>query len=1077
METLGNDRKVSINKIFPPTLGKILVRERLFDILDLSPPTSAVWLSGPGGSGKSTLLASFLTIRGIPCLWYQIDSGDEDLSTFFYYLGQAAALLLDPNDPPLPLLTYEYRLGVATFARRYFENLFQRLKTPCWIVFDNYQEVPTDSGIEKIMASAIELLPRGITMAVISRSNPPSAMARLQANRLMKRLGWKELAFTFEEFRDVLGILCHYRLITQDINDLYQLTQGWIAGAILWLLGPDIEPASQQPLSDNTPESIFDYFGSEILIKLDADTRNFLLKTSFLAEVNAAAANRLINLKKSHHILERLSHNNFFLEKRAGSSPKYQYHPLFLSFLRKQADQQFSVEMLKTLRCRAAAIAVASGAVEHAVMLYNEAAMWDDLVELIQGHAPSLYFQGRHRTLSKWLAHLPKYLITDHPWLLFWQGVGHLPHDPLKGREYCTQAYEKFIQTNDKFGQILSFAAVVESFFILRSNMQGLDFWITQGEKLEIAADDICDPNISGRFAVAMLGALTIRAPSHPSIDNWIKRCATKMSQSTDFNIHVMLGNLLVLIHCWHGNVDKAKIILQRLKPSFDKYKLPPLQRILFNVMQCVYCLASGESKRCLRSAEDAQAISVNTGVHVYDGLIYSYGVYGSLANGDLVKARRFLKQMALTIKPHETVDIAHYHALCAWEALVSGDLSMAQTQIQIARDIGEVNGAPIATVIFGRLFQARIALAAGETERAEAYLRDVVGHSRTEGCILIEFQELLTQAQFCYFKGEVLNGNHFLKQAFQLSREKNILDGNWWLRSQLALLCQKAMEADIENVQVQRFIKRHQLVPAALHLAGPCWSWFVKVYTLGRFEILCMNHPLKLSAKIPKKPLELLNMLVCRRHLGLAREAAIDHLWPDTDGDRAIQNLNTTLHRLRKILGRDKTVVLEGGNLNLNPALCWVDVWYFEDLVKQAKSASKPGTDIDLLATALAVYGGHFDNHQEGNAAIIGYAEKIKFLWIGAVTDLGKKLAQSGKHQPTVDMLQEALSLDNTAEPIYQTLMVVLSTQGRAAEALLTFNRCCSVLAKQGIEPAAETMALYRDLQAARSTSGHLRG
>ena len=1072
MESIGNERKVSINKISPPTLGTVLSRERLFEALDLSPPTSAVWLSGPGGSGKSTLIADFLAVNKIPCLWYQMDSGDEDLSTFFYYLGQAASRLLVPNDPPLPLLTPEYRLGVETFARRYFENLFQRLEAPCWIVFDNYQEVPTDSDIAQIMYRAIEQLPRGITMTVISRSNPPPAIARLQANRLMKCLDWKELAFTFDEFSEVLTILCRDRLTDQTQNDLYQLTQGWIAGVVLWLLRFDTEPASQKPPSDHTQEFIFDYFAGEVLAKIDTETRDFLLKTSFLAEVNPDAANQLINRKDSHHVLKRLSHNNFFLEKRAGSSPKYQYHPLFLSFLRKQAGRHISAEELSNLRCRAATIAAASGAVEHAVTLYQEAATWDELIDLIQLHAPSLYFQGRLRTLSKWLRHLPQNLIAGHPWLLFWQGVGHLPHDPLKGRKYCKRSYEEFRQANDTLGQILSFAAAVESFFILRSDMRGLDFWISQGEELDTAADDIDDPNISGRFAAAMLGSLTIRAPSHPSIGKWIQRCTDKMSQSTDLTLHIMLGNLLVLIHCWHGNVDKANIILQRLKPSFDNYDTPPLQQILFNVMQCVFCLASGESKRCLRIAENAQTISQNTGVHVYDGLICSYGVYGSLANGDLVNARRFLNRMARVIKPHETIDIAHYHALCAWEAFVSGDSSMALTQIQTAREIGEANGAPVATVIFGRLFQARIALAAGEMDRAQTYLRDALGRSRAKGCLLFEFQELLTQAQFCYFKGEANDGNQFLKRAFEISRAKNIMDGNWWLRSQLVFFCQKALEANIEIEQVLRFIDRHQLLPDDPRLASPSWPWPVKIYTLGCFKIFLQNRLLKLSVKAPKKPLELLKMLVCYGHLGLPREAAIDQLWPDTDGDRAVQNLNTTLYRLRRMLGRDKAIVLEGNKLSLNPALCWVDAWYFENLVKQAESAANPVADTDLLAKALTIYKGHNDDHQEENAAIIGYTEKLRFLWINVVTDLGKRLAQSGKHKSAVDLLQKALNLDDRAEPIYRTLMAVFSAQGCTADALLTFNRCRNVLARQGLEPADSTMVMYRDLQTSISRS-----
>ncbi|MDB4442741.1 bacterial transcriptional activator domain-containing protein, partial [bacterium] len=116
-------------------------------------------------------------------------------------------------------------------------------------------------------------------------------------------------------------------------------------------------------------------------------------------------------------------------------------------------------------------------------------------------------------------------------------------------------------------------------------------------------------------------------------------------------------------------------------------------------------------------------------------------------------------------------------------------------------------------------------------------------------------------------------------------------------------------------------------------------------------------------------------------------------------------------------------------------------------------------------------IYEGHFVDQQEGNSAIIGYAEKLKILWIVAVTDLGTTLTQSGKHQQAEGLLRKALTLDDTAEPIYHSLMTVLSTQGRTAEALLTYNRCRSVMAKLGMEPSDETTALYRDLQPARST------
>jgi DNA-binding SARP family transcriptional activator len=1072
----ANHRQVSINKISPPTLGKIVDRDHLFNRLDLSPPTNAVWLSGPGGSGKSTLIASYLAARQIGCLWYQLDSGDEDLSTFFYYLGLAATSMIDPKDPPLPFLTPEYVNGVETFAIRYFETLYQRLSPPFWIVFDNFHVLPADSILFSIVARAIEQVPEGLTLAAISRNGPPVGLSRLRANQVVACLGWEQLAFSLDECRQLVQVL-DVVLAEKEIVELHQLTRGWIAGMILWLLRSDIDPASLKMPSDNAPETIFDYFGSEVLEKINTQTREFLLKTAFLAEVNADTANQLVDLKNAGEILETLSRNNYFLEKRSDRNPAYQYHPLFLTFLRSQAERQFPAEALKALRCRAAGIAVASGAVQHAVTLYTQALEWEKLVELIQSQAPSLFFQGRHRTLSTWLGHLPGGIIADNPWLLFWNGVGCLPYDPGKSRHYFTQAYEKFMSAADTIGQTLSFAAAVESYFILRSDMGGLDFWISRGETLETAVNDIADLNISGRFAAAMLGSLTIRAPSHPGIDHWIERCEAMMSQSNDFNLHMMLGNILVLIHCWHGNVDKAGIILQRLKPAFDNPTLSPLHRLLYDVMQCVHCLATGESDRCLRIVEDAQTISLTAGIHVFDALICSYGAYGSLADGDLASGRRFLRQMALTLKPHESVDIAHYHALCAWEAFASGDVSLARTHIQTARDIGETNGAPVATVLFGRLFQARVMLAAGETDRADDLLRPALGRSRAERCMLIEFQELLTRAQFGFVKGETQTANQFLKRAFQLSREKNILDANWWLRSQLAFFCQKALDADIETNQVLRFIKRHHLMPDAPRFAGPGWPWPLKIRTLGRLMIRCDDLPVQLSAKPPKKLLELLGLLLCHRYSGLTRDVAIDRLWPDADGDRAVQNLNTTLHRLRKLLGQDRAVPLEKGHLILNPSQCWVDAWYFEALLEQARSASAQANREKLMARALSIYRGPFDSVLKDSDRALDYARHLKKLWVHTVVSLGKRWRETGRIDQSTEMLREALAIDDSVEPIYHALMVALMAQGNTAEALFTFNRCRRVLARQGLAPAHATMTLYHRLKAARSASGRRRG
>jgi ATP/maltotriose-dependent transcriptional regulator MalT len=98
----------AIAKIIRPALTGILPRERLFKHLNSCRDKPVIWINGPPGSGKTTLIASYLDYKKIPCLWYQVDEGDADISTFFYYLGQAAKKTAPLKRKPLPLLTPEY---------------------------------------------------------------------------------------------------------------------------------------------------------------------------------------------------------------------------------------------------------------------------------------------------------------------------------------------------------------------------------------------------------------------------------------------------------------------------------------------------------------------------------------------------------------------------------------------------------------------------------------------------------------------------------------------------------------------------------------------------------------------------------------------------------------------------------------------------------------------------------------------------------------------------------------------------------------------------------------------------------
>jgi len=161
-----------INKISRPLMTDIVPRERLFQLLDSSLQRPIVWVNGPGGAGKSSFVASYMDSRGLPCLWYQVDRGDEDIATLFHYLRMALDHASFAHPATLPLLTPEYQSGVETFSRRFFEKLFAALPDPCVVVMDDCHEVADESLFHRALRSGLYEIPPGIHVIAISRNAP-----------------------------------------------------------------------------------------------------------------------------------------------------------------------------------------------------------------------------------------------------------------------------------------------------------------------------------------------------------------------------------------------------------------------------------------------------------------------------------------------------------------------------------------------------------------------------------------------------------------------------------------------------------------------------------------------------------------------------------------------------------------------------------------------------------------------------------------------------------------------------------------------------------------------------------------
>lgn len=241
-----------------------------------------------------------------------------------------------------------------------------------------------------------------------------------------------------------------------------------------------------------------------------------------------------------------------------------------------------------------------------------------------------------------------------------------------------------------------------------------------------------------------------------------------------------------------------------------------------------------------------------------------------------------------------------------------------------------------------------------------------------------------------------------------------------------------------------------------------------VKIYTLGRFSALANERPVELA----KKPLILLKVLIALNGRDVAEENIAALVWPDSDGDVALQNFATTLHRLRKLFAINHLIVSKNGRVSLNGENCYVDIWVFQRLVGLADSIKTRENieitrKIDLLENAVQVYRGAFLNADgEVPACLARMRERLRSKFTRCIWELSEYYEQQGLYRQAVQVYERALEMDDATEELYRRLMMCYFRLKQRSAGCTVYQRFKKTLKEtMGLAPAREMQDLYERL------------
>lgn len=265
--------------------------------------------------------------------------------------------------------------------------------------------------------------------------------------------------------------------------------------------------------------------------------------------------------------------------------------------------------------------------------------------------------------------------------------------------------------------------------------------------------------------------------------------------------------------------------------------------------------------------------------------------------------------------------------------------------------------------------------------------------------------------------------------------------------------------------------IRRLNLIPDVPPVEVEHWPWAVKIYTLDRFTVLLGDgQPLSVSdnGKAQKRPLELLKVLIAFGGREVGVQTLIDVLWGNVDGDAGQNSFNTTLHRLRKLLGEERALVVQDGRLTLSAHYVWVDAWAFSRALGHSDAAIQIGDSArleELTNRIFFLYRAPFLG-DIGSSWAVPMRERLHNRFLQYVLQIGDHYGNVQQWRDAVRLYEHALEINPLAEDFYRRLITAHLHLDHRADALRVYQRCEQALSKSfDVQPSHETRSLRDNL------------
>ncbi|HML36226.1 MAG TPA: hypothetical protein PKA19_02220 [Bacillota bacterium] len=293
-------------------------------------------LEAPMGYGKTTAVKMFTQNQNVRSFWFTFsdlrnsetafwNSFTDDIMEIDRQAGTVLKSLGLPADAP-QMERMLRTLGAVKFDENYL------------VVLDDYH-LARNGHLNSLFLRLAQEEFDGLSILLITRDTTGLDFVELLSRGQCRLLPRQLLKFTEEELGDYCRMI-REQISQEDLNQVWQHTDGWISFAYILLLGLE----NGIPVGMNA--TIEDMIERALFAPYDSAMQDFLLRLSIMDEFTAEQAAAVTQARDAAQRLKLLNMENAFVfyEERTG---KYHIHQVLQNYLRRRSA--FSGEEIRAL--------------------------------------------------------------------------------------------------------------------------------------------------------------------------------------------------------------------------------------------------------------------------------------------------------------------------------------------------------------------------------------------------------------------------------------------------------------------------------------------------------------------------------------------------------------------------------------------------------------------------------------------------------------------------------------------------------------------------------------------------------